>query len=300
MSLPNLSKNNIKQNISLRSRTTFAIGGKARYWYEPGDVSELARFLKRRDLSLPIFVIGCGSNLLVKEGAIDKIFVRLSAAPFNKIRVCGRKVYAGAGTKISRLISVLKRRDLNGYEFLAGIPGTVGGALVMNAGAGGGIIDGVNFELRDVVRRVEVLDKHGRRRILNASDLVFSYRHSNLKPFIVVRALLEFRPGDKKGAHERILKLMEYRRQCQDWRYPSAGSVFKNPPLGYSAGQLIDKCHLKGLKVGGAQVSEKHANFIVNVGNAKCEDVIKIMEKIRQRVYNRFKIELTPEVEIVY
>ncbi len=299
MNSPKFLKNNIRYNISLKSRTSFAIGGRARYWYEPRGIAELVKFLKTPCFSSPLFVIGCGSNILVREGVIDRVFIRLNAAAFNKARVCGPKVYVGAGIKISRLISALRREDINGYEFLAGIPGTVGGAIVMNAGIRRGIVDLACFQMQDIVRSVEVLDKNGRRRILDISDLVFSYRGSNLKPFIVIGAVLEFVRGDRKGAHKRMLSLMEHRRKSQDWHYPSAGSFFKNPASGGSAGQLIDICHLKGFKVGGAQVSDKHANFIINTGGATSDDVIKIMEKIRQRVYNRFKIELMPEVEIV-
>ncbi|MFH1692619.1 MAG: UDP-N-acetylmuramate dehydrogenase [Candidatus Omnitrophota bacterium] len=299
MNLQGFLKNKLKANVSLKTRTSFGIGGKARYWYEPYDKKELAMFLKKRDIDLSIFVIGCGSNLLVREGVVNKIFIHLGAAAFKTVRVCGPRVYVGAGVKISRLLTVLKRRDLNGYEFLTGIPGTIGGAVVMNAGAGGGIVGSRCSQMQDIIRRVEVLDEKGRSRVLEARDLNFSYRGSNLKPFIVISAVLEFRKGDRKVAGETIKRLMAYRRKFQDWRYPSAGSFFKNPDARPSAGQLIDLCHLKGFKVGGAQVSHKHANFILNVDKAKSSDVIKIMEKIKKKVYNRFKIKLTPEVEIV-
>lgn len=289
----------IKTNVPLKSRTSFLIGGKARYWYEPHGKKELAGFLKICDPSLPVFIIGCGSNLLVREGVINKVFIHLCAAAFNKIKIRGPRVYVGAGVKMSRLLFALQRTDLSGYEFLTGIPGTLGGAVVMNAGAGCGIVDSCYSQMENIVRRVEVFDRQGRYRVLELCDLNFSYRCSNLKPFIIISVVLEFKKGDKKASGEIIKKLMEYRRQRQDWRYPSAGSFFKNPGSGLSAGQLIDSCHLKGFKVGGAQVSDKHANFILNVDKAKSSDVIKIMEKIEQRVYNRFKIKLLPEVEIV-
>ncbi|MFH1691593.1 MAG: UDP-N-acetylmuramate dehydrogenase [Candidatus Omnitrophota bacterium] len=296
---PCLQKYRIKTNVSLKSHTSFRIGGKARYWYEPDNKKELAGFLKTCGNSLSMFVIGCGSNLLIREGLIDKVFIHLRGADFNTIRIRGSRVYVGAGVKISQLLLALKESDLIGYEFLAGIPGTLGGAAVMNAGARCGVVDSCYVEMKDIVRRVEVLDRQGRFHILESCDLDFSYRCSNLKPFIVVGVVLEFKKGDKKAASETIKKLMEYRRQYQDWRYPSAGSFFKNPDFRFSAGQLIDLCCLKGFRVGGAQVSDKHANFILNVGKANSSDVIKIMEKIRQRVYNRFKIKLIPEVEIV-
>lgn len=299
MNLPASLKNRVKTNVLLKSRTSFGIGGYARYWYEPRDAGELVLFLKACDIGLPVFVIGCGSNLLVKEGLINKIFIHLGSFAFSGIRIRGNKVIAGAGVKIKRLISVLKLKNLAGYEFLAGIPGTIGGAVVMNAGAKNDAVDMLYTEMKDIVREVEVLDRNGRLMKLKPTEIGFSYRASCLKSFIVLSCVLELKKGDKKLAVEKISRIMKYRRDCQDWHYPSAGSFFKNPHTGEPAGRLIDLCRLKGFRIGGAKVSDKHANFIINAGNAKSSDVIKIMEIIKQKVYNRFKIELTPEVEIV-
>ncbi|MFH0941324.1 MAG: UDP-N-acetylmuramate dehydrogenase [Candidatus Omnitrophota bacterium] len=291
MSSQKISKNRLKVGESLKGHTTFKIGGEARYWYEPKNRTELARFLKKPVLSLPVFVIGAGSNLLVREGIINKVFIHLSAPDFTKIEVRKDKVTAGAGVKIGRLISVLSSKNIGGYEFLAGIPGTVGGALAMNAGTYG--------EVKDIVSEIEVLDRNGRSLRLKRRDINFSYRNSSLRPYIIVSVVLKLKTEDKASARERIKNILIKRLSAQDWQHPSAGSFFMNPDPAHPAGILIDQCRLKGLRVGGAQVSEKHANFIINVKDAKSSDVIKLMEIIKERVYNQFKIKLASEVEVV-
>ncbi len=291
MSLRKVFKNRLKEREPLKEHTTFKIGGQAQYWYEPRDRKELAGFLKSKAFTLPVFVIGAGSNLLVREGLIKKVFIHLNAPDFTKIEVRKDKVFVGAGLKIGRLISVLSSKNIGGYEFLAGIPGTVGGALAMNAGSSG--------EIKDIVIEIEVLDKSGRRSILKRRDIDFSYRNSSLRQYIIVSAVLKLSIMDKAGVQERIKNILKKRIVAQDWQYPSAGSFFKNPDPKHPAGLLIDQCRLKGLNVGAAQVSEKHANFIINVKDAKSSDVIKLMEIIKERVYNQFKIKLSPEVEVV-
>lgn len=286
---------------SLRSHTSFHIGGMAQYWYEPKDRDELIGFLKTSHLSLPLFVIGAGSNLLIKDGLIKKIFIHLNRPAFNKIQINGTAVCLGAGVLLRRLVAVLKRQDLGGYEFLAGIPGTVGGALVTNAGARIDMQALESYrEMKDIVCEVEVLGKDGRVQRIKKKNLKFSYRHSNLKPSIILSAKFKLRKADKKQVQKTLQEILRIRVTKQDWRYPSAGSFFKNPQRGLAAGWLIDCCRLKGLRVGGAQVSEKHANFIINAGQAKSTDVLKLMAIVQRRVYDRFKIKLEPEVEIVY
>jgi UDP-N-acetylmuramate dehydrogenase len=291
MSLRKDFKNRLKTREPLKEHTTFKIGGQAQYWYEPRNRKELAGFLKSKVLTLPVFVIGAGSNLLVREGVINKVFIHLSAPDFTKIDVRKDKVAVGSGVKIGRLISVLSPKNIGGYEFLAGIPGTVGGALAMNAGAYG--------EIKDIVSEIEVLDRSGRSLRLERRDIDFSYRNSSLRPYIIVCAVLKLRTEDKASVQERIKNILIKRLREQDWQHPSAGSFFKNPDPAHPAGFLIDQCRLKGLRVGGAQVSGKHANFIINVKDAKSADVIKLMEIIKERVYNQFKIKLASEVEVV-
>lgn len=270
------------------------------YWFEPSDENELSSFLEEADPGLPLFVIGCGSNLLVKDGLIKKVFIHLSSPAFTGIEVSGVKLRVGAGVTTAQLTKALRSRDLSGYEFLAGIPGTIGGALVMNAGAKSDPEDKAIYrEMKDIVAFVDVLDRKGRFLRLTPKDAGFSYRTSKLKPYYILGAQLILRRQDKERVMRRIKDYLAWRREHQDLRFFSAGSFFKNPPKGRSAGQLIDLCGLKGFSVGGAKVSDVHANFIVNTGNARCRDVIKLMEIIRKNVYNRFHIDLQPEVEVV-
>lgn len=300
MNLPKHFKNRIREFESLGQHTHLRIGGQARYWYEPKDKKELGRFLKQTPSRLSLFVIGAGSNLLLNDGLINKIFVYLNSPDFNRMTIKGTTVSVGSGVRLSRLVAVLKTKNLGGYEFLAGIPGTIGGALAMNAGAK---VDAfrrsAQREMKDITIEVVVLNKSGRLRRLKKNDLKFSYRNSNLKPFIILSAKLKLKKTPKENTQRKIRAILKQRSLNQEGRYPSAGSFFKNPGKKMPAGGLIDACHLKGLKVGGAQVSTKHANFIVNANRAKAKDVVKLMEIIQRKVYNRFKIKLKPEVQIV-
>jgi UDP-N-acetylmuramate dehydrogenase len=300
MSLPKSFKNKLKTGVSLIERTSFCIGGRAKYWYEPKSRGELSQFLKGRDEALPIFVIGAGSNLLVKEGLIRKVFIHLSAPEFQKIEVSGSKVTVGAGVKIGRLIFSLSAKNLSGYEFLAGIPGTIGGALAMNAGARSDFSTPSSYrEMKDIVSWVEVFNEGAELIRFSGQDIALRYRDSGLRGFVILAVGLKLEGEDKGVVQKRLKALLAARIERQDWRYPSAGSFFKNPPDGPPAGRLIDQCGLKGFKVGGAQVSDRHANFIINVEKAKSRDVLKLMEIVSKKVYNRFNIELSPEVQIV-
>ncbi len=298
MNLPRTFKNRIKADVPLKNHTTFRIGGTAKYWFEPRNTEELARFLK--SVSLPVFVIGAGSNLLIDDGLIKKVFISLKSADFNGIEIRGTTVTVGAGVKIGRLISALSSKNLGGYEFLGGIPGTIGGALAMNAGARvSHDVLGSYREMKDIVSEVDCLDRSGKRSRIRKKDLKFSYRRSSLKGLVIISAKLKLKYADKKEVNERIRKIILNRLDRQDLRYPSAGSFFRNPDKGDPAGRLIDTCRLKGLSVGGARVSDKHANFIINAKGAKAQDVIRLTDKVAQKVYQRFKIRLLPEVEIV-
>ncbi|HQP91770.1 MAG TPA: UDP-N-acetylmuramate dehydrogenase [Candidatus Omnitrophota bacterium] len=299
MSSRKILKNTLKKGMPLRDRTSFKIGGRAQYWYEPKDTEELSSFLKNRDNDCPVYPFGAGTNLLVKEGLIKKIFICLDKSGFTGLEEKNGFVKAGAGVKLSRLVSFLGSKNLGGYEFMAGIPGTVGGAVMMNAGALNDYLDKKSKkEMKDVVSSVEVMDHFGRVRKLSKSRIKFSYRGSSLEGNIILSAVLKFRKADRREAKKRVRTNLALRIKAQDWRYPSVGSFFKNPQ-GQAAGRLIDQCGLKGKKVGGAQVSDKHANFIINKKHAKSSDVLKLMEIIRKKVYNRFKITLEPEVHVV-
>lgn len=300
MNLPKAIKKHLKTNTCLKNKTTLKIGGRARFWYEPEDAKELAVFLKSRDRKLPIFVIGAGSNLLIKDGPVSRIFISLSKPYFSSLRCRDYFVRAGSGVKLGRLVSFLSRRAMSGFEFLAGIPGTVGGALAMNAGALAYEGEETCYHsMGEITSEVEVMDLEGGHFILKGRDLRFSYRDSNLKSCIILSAVLKLRQGENRRVSQNIASTMSRRLQNQEWRYPSAGSFFKNPQNAEPAGRLIDACRLKGERVGDALISLKHANFIVNTGQARYEDVVALMEKVRQRVYEDHKILLEPEVEIV-
>ncbi len=292
-------KNKIRHNVPLAGRNYFRIGGKARWWFEPANVRQLAAFLRRREEKRGFFVLGAGSNVLFDDATIHRVFVCLEAPAFTGICVRGRRVTVGAGVRIGRLISVLSKFDLGGHEFLAGIPGTIGGALVMNAGARSGREDPLTYrEMRDVVVSVDALDRAGRPHTLRGTEIGFGYRQTTLSPMIVTGATLRLSPARRRRVTRQIGRILGWRFAHQDWLYPSAGSFFKNPP-GEAAGRLIDRCGLKGFSVGAAQVSPRHANFIINIGGARFVDVIKLVEIVQERVYNHFRIRLEPEVTIV-
>ncbi len=299
MSLRTSLRNKVRHNVALAGRNYFRIGGRARWWLEPASVRALGAFLRERDKSVDLFVLGAGSNVLFDDATIRKVFVCLQAPAFAKICVRGRRVTVGAGVRIGRLISVLSKFDLGGHEFLAGIPGTIGGALVMNAGARRCQDDPRTYrEMRDVVVSVDTLDRSGRFCTLRREEIDFGYRQTSLAPMIVTGATLALRPARRRRVTREIGRILGWRFVHQDWLFPSAGSFFKNPP-GDAAARLIDGCGLKGLAVGAAQVSPRHANFIINTGHARFTDVTKLVEIIQERVYNHFRVRLEPEVMIV-
>jgi len=289
----------IRRDVPLAPRTYFRIGGRARWWVEPRSIRALCAFLSGRGRKRELFVLGAGSNVLCDDGRIDKVFVSLKGAAFTNVRVKGAHVIVGAGVRIGRLISVLSRHDLGGYEFLAGIPGTIGGALAMNAGARSlHDVPETYQEMKDVVVSVDVVDREGRRSTLSTSEIDFGYRRSSLAAMIITGATLRLHAAPRSEVARQVGRILGWRFAHQDWLFPSAGSFFKNPP-GDAAARLIDSCGLKGYVVGGAQVSPRHANFIINTGGASFAEVIKLVEIIQKKVYNHFRIHLEPEVTLV-
>jgi UDP-N-acetylmuramate dehydrogenase len=299
MNLPRAFNNKVRKGELLRRHTTFGIGGKALGWYEPSDSRELSDFLRLMPESTAVFAIGAGSNLLVKDGLVRKVFISFSQPAFCRVFVSGGRVKAGAGVSLGALVRTLTNKGLTGHEFLAGIPGTLGGAVAMNAGARTIFDDPHTYrEMKDIVEDVDVMDRRGRIRTLGKERIKFSYRRSSLGSLFILGVSLKLRRGSSVHSRKMIARIRAERRVRQEWSYPSAGSFFKNPP-GVAAGRLIDGCGLKGARVGGACVSSRHANFIVNAGGATYRDVMKLMEIIRKTVYNRYKIRLQPEVKIV-
>lgn len=285
----------VEWDAPMSRRTTFRVGGQAEALCEVQEMEELSRlltFLKTE--GIPRLVIGRGSNLLVRDSGIRGVVIRLSGAlgridwgPAGSL-----DVVAGAGASIADLLIGCRQRGLSGLEFLAGIPGTVGGAVVMNAGAFG-------HETGTWVKEVRIVTPGGNVRIVERSQLAFSYRRLDLAPGDVI-ALASFRlkRDAEKGVAQHIARNLKRRKASQPLEYPSAGSVFKNPPNDH-AGRLIEKAGLKGRSVGGAMISERHANFIVNKGGATASDVLALIDLVRDAVYQTAGVTLELEVRVV-
>jgi len=280
----------VTYNAPLDAYTSFKIGGPADVLVEPADVDDVRRLLTNvHGKRIPIFVVG-GTNLLIRDGGIRGIVVSLA-----KLRAIkeepGQVLYAEGGVGMPTLISYAIRRSLAGLEWAAGIPGTVGGCLVMNAGTRLG-------EMKDSVKAVRLVDAKGELLDLPAAAIPFSYRRARLPKGIVVGVWLQLRQG-AKAEIERIVKdYLHYRRDTQPLTMPSAGCVFKNPPND-SAGRVIEAAGLKGRRVGDAEVSTKHGNFIVNRGRAKAADVIALIGAVRRAVKRRTGVKLDLELKIV-
>ncbi len=273
-------------------RTTFRVGGTVSLFAEPKGIEAFVwavRELQR--LKLDYMIVGNGSNLLFSERPHDMVV--LGTARLDSVRISGDSLISGAGVLLSRLGSAALEAGLTGLEFAHGIPGSLGGGIYMNAGAYGG-------ELRDVVEAVTYLDGGGALRTVSGTECGFSYRHSRFEGTkdTILSATLRLRPGDPGEIRARMDDLSRRRREKQPLNYPSAGSTFKRPEGAYAA-QLIDEAGLRGLTVGGAQVSDKHAGFIINRGNATFEDIVSLMDTVRSRVYLTSGVLLEPEVRII-
>jgi len=297
MEIASVLKDNRVVHVSfdepMRSHTTWRIGGNADVFVVPESIDELQGALATaRSMGLPWMVVGRGSNLLVQDGGIRGVVIKMGDA-FAQIEAKDRTVVAGAGRSIISAAHVALRSNLQGLEFATGIPGSVGGAVMMNAGANGG-------EVKDVLAWAEVLTPLGEVQRLDNSDLNFSYRYSRLKdsPAIVLRACFRLQPGDGAELLERVHQSSLRRAGTQPLSQPSCGSVFRNPPGDYAA-RLVEAAGLKGLRHGDAQISDKHANFIVNLGQAKASDVLWLMQQAQETVANQFNVHLETEVRIV-
>ena len=273
--------------------TTFRAGGPARYMAMPVNEEEISRLIRQcQSVGLPWFVMGNGSNLLVSDRGYDGLIMKLGRQ-YAELSVDGCEVKAQTGVLLSRLARQAALNNLAGLAFAAGIPGTLGGGLMMNAGAYGG-------ELSQVVKTVRVLDGEGQFRTLTAEQMKFGYRTSALKEsgLIALEAVLSLTPGDGNQQLREMEELNRRRRENQPLEYASAGSTFKRPE-GYFAGRLIEQAGLKGLSVGEAQVSEKHCGFVINRGNASAAEIYTLCRMVQERVYERFQVELTMEVRLL-
>jgi UDP-N-acetylmuramate dehydrogenase len=275
---------------ALRAYTSFKIGGPADALVEPADVDDVRRLVvQARTTKVPLFVVG-GTNLLIRDGGIRGIVVSLS-----KLRAireeAGAVLYAEGGVGMPTLIGYAIRRSLAGLEWAAGIPGTVGGCLVMNAGTRLG-------EMKDAVKAVRLVTMNGEIRDLPAASIRFQYRRACLPKGIVVGVWLQLRPGVRSEIARVVKEYLHYRKDTQPLAMPSAGCVFKNPPRD-SAGRLLEVTGLKGLRIGDAEVSTTHGNFIVNRGQASAADVISLIQKVRRTIKQKAGVRLDLELKIV-
>lgn len=277
----------------MSKHTTFAVGGPADVLVLPKSVKEMSLAIRAaRSLELPVTVLGGGSNVLVRDGGIRGVVIQLNQ--MMKVLSCnGTKILASAGYMMKDVCQFAQEQGLTGIEFACGIPGTLGGAVFMNAGAYGG-------EMSHVVSRVRTVNSTGGVHTYNAPNLGFSYRQSRFQKSqeFVVEIELTLRQGNKAEIQQEMDDLMQKRRSKQPLEMHSAGSTFKRPP-GYFAGTLIDQTGLKGLSCGDAQVSTKHAGFVVNTGHASARDVLQVIHEVQKRVEKAHGVHLEPEVRII-
>lgn len=278
---------------AMSRHTTFKIGGPADYFLMPDKDTDVGRIVKIcKESAIPYFILGNGSNLLVGDGgyrgAVIQIYKNMSA-----VTVEGTEITVQAGALLSSVAAAAKNAALTGFEFAGGIPGTMGGAVVMNAGAYGG-------EMKDVLTEVTVMDEEGEIVTLPADKLKLGYRTSIIKTagYIVLEAKLQLKEGNPEVIRETMKDLTIRRTTKQPLEYPSAGSTFKRPE-GYFAGKLIMDSGLAGYQVGGAQVSEKHCGFVINAGGATARDVRTLMDNVRDIVYKKYGVTLEPEVKFL-
>ena len=284
----------VLENEPMSAHTSFRIGGPADVFVIVNTQDELSKLLQYiNDNKVNYMFIGNGSNFLVSDNGYRGVMITLGGE-FDSISVSGDRIKVGAAKLLSSTSSFATENGLAGIEFASGIPGSIGGAIYMNAGAYGG-------EMKDVTETVDLLSQDGKRIFsLSGEEIGFEYRNSKIQSTrdIVCAVVLKLQPDDKLEIAERVKALSQKRNSKQPVTFPSAGSTFKRPASGYAAA-LIEEAGLKGLTVGGAQVSEKHSGFVINIGEATCNDVLELMRQVRERVLQNSGILLEPEVRII-
>lgn len=286
----------MRMHEPMKKHTSWRAGGEVERFYIPADLADLAQFLRGLPQAEPVHMVGLGSNLLVRDGGVRGTVVLLHAR-LNDLRTeqeTDELIYAGAGLACAKVARFAALRDLAGAEFLAGIPGTVGGALAMNAGCYGA-------ETWEIVERVQTLNRAGQLHERQPADYAIGYRHVALKQPAeewFTGAWFGLKQGDGAAARKKIKELLARRIESQPLNLPNAGSVFRNPPQDHAA-RLIESCGLKGFQIGGAMVSPKHANFIVNAGHATAADIEAVIAAVRKTVQEKTGVELVQEVRII-
>ncbi len=287
-----VSKDKIFTNEPMSKHTSFKIGGPAEIFVKINNVEELKLIIKiSKQAEVPITVVGNGSNLLVSDDGIRGIVLKIE---FDKIEIEeSGKLKVGSGVKLAFLAQKCLKEKLEGVEFASGIPGTIGGAIRMNAGAHGS-------EMKDIVKKITCMTRDGKIQVISNEEAKFEYRNSifSQNDYIILEAEIQLRKGNPEEIRSKMDEYATYRKEKQPIEYPSAGSTFKRGN-DFITAKLIDECGLKGYQIGGAQVSEKHAGFIINKGNATAEDVKQLMKYVEEQVYNKFGKKIEPEIEII-
>lgn len=284
----------VKENEPLASHTTIKIGGPADLFIEPASIDELKKVMNViKKYHLKWRAIGRGSNLLVSDKGIEGVVIKLGHG-LDHLEINDTEITVGGGHSLVSLSTLISRKGLSGLEFASGIPGSVGGAVYMNAGAHGS-------DISKVLTKAHILFNDGSMEWLSNEEMEFSYRTSILqkkRPGIVVEAVFQLSAGERKEIVSIMQKNKDYRKVTQPWNYPCAGSIFRNPLPNY-AGKLIEEAGLKGYRIGGAEISEMHGNFIVNAGNATADDVLALIQYVKDTIYSRYQIKMETEVEII-
>lgn len=284
----------VKENEPLANHTTMKIGGPADLFIEPSSIENMIKTMELiNEYKVKWTAIGRGSNLLVSDLGIEGAVIKLGRG-MSGLAVNGTEVKVGGGYSLVSLSTQLSRQGLSGLEFASGIPGSVGGAVFMNAGAHGS-------DISNILTKVLILFENGKVEWLSNKDMMFSYRTSVLqkeRPGVVLEAVFQLQTGEKDIIFSEMQKNKEYRKVTQPWNFPCAGSIFRNP-LPNHAGKLIQEAGLKGYSIGGAKISDMHGNFIVNTGNATAQDVLSLIGYIKDKIYELYQIEMHTEVEII-
>ncbi|MCT4634735.1 MAG: UDP-N-acetylmuramate dehydrogenase [Rickettsiales bacterium] len=280
-----------RKAFELSNVTWFRVGGPADILFKPADIEDLIYFLQEKSPNIPYMVLGVGSNLLVRDGGIRGVVIRLGKE-FTNITHEGNELVVGAGALDVNVSQYCLENNLEGLEFLSGVPGVIGGALAMNAGAYG-------QEIADHLIKLEALDSKGNLITLTKEECGFKYRSSSLENnLIFIRALLKVNPGNHATIKGKIQNIQQQREESQPIRTKTSGSSFKNPS-GHKAWQLIDQAGCRGLRIGDAMVSQKHCNFFINVGNATAKEIEELGETVRKRVFENSGVMLEWEIKIV-
>lgn len=287
-----IKKDNLQINVPMKKHTSFKVGGPVDVLVMPEKYDEVVKVIElceRYDVNY--YIVGNGSNLLVKDGGIRGVVIKLLR--LNKLQIGNDKIIAGCGVPLGFLSRKARDKSLTGLEFACGIPGSVGGAVAMNAGA-------YNGEISSIIESVLVIDNKGNMRRINKDELEFGYRTSIIlkQKYVALEATFKLEKGDKEKISTRINDLMRRRIENQPLEYPSAGSTFKRP-AGHFAAKLIQDSGLKGKSIGGAQVSEKHSGFIINKENATAKDILNLIKFVKHTVKSKFNVDLDPEVRII-